>query len=160
MVFGVLAVIIFFSGCEKDDICIDAATPQLIVRFYDFFDTTALKEVSELKVQGVVGDSVYAVIANISTTEIQLPLRADTVTTSFLITRNLDPEDETTADIDTLTFKYSLVPEYKSRACGYVINFENIVGVIPTENNWMKGIEIVNPTLIVTDTIADVKIFH
>ncbi|MBM1106654.1 hypothetical protein JQC67_10935 [Aurantibacter crassamenti] len=152
--------IIFFSGCEKDDICIDAATPQLVVRFYDFFDTTSLKEVSELKVQGFIGDSVYAVITNVSTTEIKLPLRSDTIATSFIITRNLDPEDETTADIDTLVLNYELNEIFKSRACGYVMSFENITGTISTENNWMKGIEIITDTLIVTDTIANVKIFH
>lgn len=156
----VLSVIIFFSGCEKDDICVDAATPQLVVRFYDQFDTANLKEVEALEVKGFIGDSIYAVITNISSTEIKLPLRVDGTTTSFLITRNLDPDDETTADIDTLMLNYELNEQYKSRACGFVMNFDNIQGAVSTENNWMQGIEIIAPSLTQNDTIANVKIFH
>lgn len=160
LVFIILSGIIFFSGCEKDDICVDAATPQLVIRFYDQFDTAMLKEVSALNVQGILDDVAFPVITNVSLTEIKVPLRADGTTTSFLITRNLDPDDETTADIDTLILNYELNERFKSRACGFVMNFDSIQGTIPTINNWMKGIEIVTPSLTQNDTIANVKIFH
>lgn len=156
----ILCGIIFFSGCEKDDICVDTATPQLIVRFYDQLDTANLKEVQALNVQGVIGDSVYPVITNISLTEIKLPLRVDATSSSFLITRNITPEDSTTADIDMLTLNYELNEKFESRACGYVMNFENIQGTVSTENNWMQGIEILTPSLTQNDTIANVKILH
>lgn len=152
--------VIAFSGCEKDDICVDFDTPLLRIRFYDAFDTTLLKEVGALKVQGFRGDSVYPIIANISATEIILPLRIDTTSTSFMITRNLTPEDTTTVDIDILTLNYTLDEQFKSRACGFVMNFDNIQGEIPSINNWMKDIKIVTPALTVNDTIANVKIFH
>jgi len=157
----VLSGIIFFSGCEKDDICVDAATPQLVIRFYDQFDTAMLKEVSALNVQGILDDVVFPVITNISSTEIKVPLRADGSTTKFLITRNLDPDDETTADIDTLILNYELNEKYESRACGYVMNFENIQGTISVDaNNWTKNIEVITTSLTQNDTIANVKIFH
>lgn len=156
----ILSGIIVFSSCEKDDICVDAATPQLVVRFYDQFDTANLKEVEALEVQGIIGDSIYPVLTNISFTEIKLPLRVDAATTSFIITRNLDPDDETTADIDTLMLNYERNEQYKSRACGFVMNFDNIQGTVSTENNWMQGIEIITPSLTQNDTIANVKIFH
>lgn len=156
----ILSGIIFFSGCEKDDICVDAATPQLVIRFYDQFDTALLKEVSALNVQGILDDENFPVITNVSLTEIKVPLRADGTMSSFIITRNLDPDDETTADIDTLTLNYELNPQFANRACGYVMNFENIQGTVSTENNWMQGIEILTPSLIQNDTIANVKIFH
>lgn len=160
LVFIIFCGIIFFSGCEKDDICVDAVTPQLVIRFYDQFDTAMLKEVSDLKVQGILDGIEFPIITNVSSTEIKVPLRADGTVTSFLITRNLDPTDETTADIDALILNYELNPQYESRACGFIMNFNNIQGTIPTINNWMKGIEVVTPTLIINDTIANVKIFH
>ena len=156
----ILSGIIFFSGCEKDDICVDAATPQLVIRFYDQFDTSMLKEVPALNVQGILDDVVFPVITNVSSTEIRVPLRADGTFTSFQITRNLDPDDETTANIDTLILNYELIPIFESRACGFVVNFDNIQGAVSTENNWMQGIEIVTPSLSQNDTIANVKIFH
>jgi len=156
----ILSGIIFFSGCEKDDICVDAATPQLVIRFYDQSDTSMLKEVSALNVQGILDDVVYSVITNVSSTEIKVPLRADATSSSFIITRNLTPEDSTTTNIDTLTLNYELIPKFESRACGYVMNFDNIQGIVSTENNWMQGIEIVTPSLTQNDTIANVKIFH
>lgn len=160
LVFIIFCGIIFFSGCEKDDICVDAVTPQLVIRFYDQFDTAMLKEVSDLKVQGILNGIEFPVITNISSTEIMVPLRADATSSSFVITRNLTPEDSTTANIDTLTFMYELNEQYKSRACGFVMNFDNIIGAISTQNNWMTGIEVVTPSLIINDTIANVKIFH
>ncbi len=159
--FIVLSGIIFFSACEKDDICVDGDTPQLVVRFYDQFDTAMLKEVQALEVKGVLDGEVFDVIENVSLTEIKVPLRADATTTSFLITRNLDPEDPETADIDTLTFNYDLNKKFVSRACGFVMNFENIQATIPTDdNNWTKNIEVITTSLTQNDTIANVKIFH
>ncbi|MEO9891231.1 DUF6452 family protein [Aurantibacter sp.] len=160
LVFSILTVIIFFSGCEKDDICIDAATPQMVIRFYDQFDSSMLKEVTSLNVQGILDDVVFPVIENVSTTEIQVPLRVDGTSTSFLITRNLTPTDSTTADIDTVVFNYDLNEQFKSRACGFVMNFENIEGTGPTINNWIKMIEVLTPSLTQNDTITNVKIFH
>jgi hypothetical protein len=160
-IFIIFIGITFFSGCEKDDICVDADTPQLVIRFYDFLDTTMLKEVEALSVQGVLGNTEFPVITNVSLSEVKVPLRADATTTSFIITRNLTPEDPDTADIDTLTFVYELNKQYKSRACGFVMNYENIQGNIPVDaNNWTQDIQIVTPALTQNDTIANVKIFH
>lgn len=157
----ILLGILFFSACEKDDICVDADTPQLVIRFYDFSDTTMLKEVQALNVQGVLGNTVFPVIANVSLSEIKVPLRADATTTSFIISRNLTPEDASTADIDTITFVYERNKKFESRACGFVMNFNNIQGSIPVDaNNWTKDIEVVTPALTQNDTIANVKIFH
>ncbi|MGI9551027.1 MAG: DUF6452 family protein [Aurantibacter sp.] len=161
LIFIVFFGILFFSGCEKDDICVDADTPQLTIRFYDFFDTTMLKDVEALNVQGILGNTVFPVITNVSLSEIKVPLRADATSTSFLITRNLTPEDPETADIDTVTFVYELNRKFESRACGFVMNFNEIQGTIPVDaNNWTQDIQIVTPSLTQNDTIANVKIFH
>ena len=157
----ILLGILSFSACEKDDICVDGDTPQLVIRFYDQFDTTALREVQALEVKGVIDDEVFDVIPNVSLTEIKVPLRADATTTSFLITRNLDPEDPDTADIDTLILNYDLNKKFVSRACGFVMNFSNIQASIPIDsNNWTTGIEVITTSLTQNDTIANVKIFH
>lgn len=50
----VVLLSVFFSGCEKDDIC-DAATittPRLVLTFYDINNPSVVKNVSQLKVVG------------------------------------------------------------------------------------------------------------
>jgi hypothetical protein len=47
-------VSVFFSGCEKDDIC-DAntvTTPRLVLTFYDINNPSVVKNVTQLKVVG------------------------------------------------------------------------------------------------------------
>ena len=48
----VLLGIFSFSACEKDDICIEGDTPQLVIRFYDIENPTEYKAVPGLRVAG------------------------------------------------------------------------------------------------------------
>ena len=52
----ILTVIVQFSSCEKDDICVEGDTPLLVIGFYDVTDTT-FKSVSNLRIRALDLDS-------------------------------------------------------------------------------------------------------
>ena len=59
------------GSCQKDDFCIDATTPQLIIRFYDNDEPTEYKSTTGLYVWANELDTIYN---NISTDSIAIPL--------------------------------------------------------------------------------------
>ncbi len=150
-----------FAACEKDDICVDGDTPLLVIRFYDVADTTLLKSVSGLVVSGLASDgSVVGVIPNAGTDSIAIPLRIGEASTSFILSRNLTPDDETTENMDTLAFDYETQEVFISRACGFVANYNNLTNTLTTDSdNWIQDITIVTPS-VENSTTAHVKIFH
>ncbi|MUH36295.1 hypothetical protein D9O36_10625, partial [Zobellia amurskyensis] len=66
ILFIILLGIFSFSACEKDDICTDFDTPQLVIRFYDVLNPTEFKDVQNLIVWGIVADEGKDTIANIA----------------------------------------------------------------------------------------------
>ena len=157
LLFGILA----FSACEKDDICIGADTPQLVIRFYDIEDTTLAKDVQNLVVRGL--DDMGAredSIPNIALDSIVLPLRPNRTSTSFILQRIVSIND--TRSIDTLTFSYEPREVFASRACGYIVNYDNLKASL-TETDpdslWIKGITI-DSTFIENSAATHVRIFH
>ncbi|WP_339706376.1 DUF6452 family protein [uncultured Kriegella sp.] len=161
IVLSILLGIIFISSCEKDDICVDGATPLLSIEFYDVTDTTELKDVTTLVVQGILEDSVYPIITNVSLSAIELPLRVDATSTTFIISENLTPTDSTTVNKDTITFNYETKELFVSRACGFTANYDNLQGSIndTDADQWMEEIKIMT-TLVENDTLVNVKILH
>lgn len=161
IVLSIVLGIIFISSCEKDDICVDGATPLLSIEFYDLTDTTELKDVTTLVVQGVLEDSVYPIITNISLSAIELPLRVDATSTTFIISENLTATDTTTVNKDTITFNYETKELFTSRACGFTVNYDNLQGSIneTDTDQWMKEIKIMT-SLVENDTLVNVKILH
>ena len=156
VVLGIVA----FSACEKDDICVDGDTPLLVLRFYDKDDTTEVKAVSDLEVKGLNGTEALAAIPNASADSIVIPLRADTGTTSFSLSRNLTPTDENTANIDTITFNYETREIFVSRACGFIVNYDGLNGSTASDADvWIDEIRIVTP-LVENSSSAHVKILH
>ncbi len=160
-VLSILLGIIFISSCEKDDICIDGDTPLLSIEFYDAEDTTALKDVPTLVVQGLLEGSVYPIISNVSLSSIELPLRVDATTTTFIISENLTATDTTTINKDTISFNYETKELFVSRACGFIANYDNLQGSISATDTalWMKEIKIMT-SLVENDTLVNVKILH
>ena len=150
--------VISFSGCEKDDICVDGDEPLLVIRFYDASDTTELKDVTSLEVRGLSETETLDIIDNADLDSIALPLRATSTFTSFVISRQLSGED--TENIDVLTFSHETKSVFISRACGYIANYENLSdSLTPDSDNWIQSIEIVNTSIENSDS-AHVKIFH
>jgi len=142
--FSIFAIL----SCEKDDICIENTTPNLIIRFYDNDNQTEAKQ--------IVLDSVWANNKeNIYKNEtidsiIVLPLDLSQNNTLFKFSSN-SIEDE-------INFTYDRNDIFVSRSCGYKTIFENLQ-IDSNSTNWIKNISI-NNTIIENDTAAHITIFH
>jgi len=139
--------IVTLVSCEQDNICVEATTPNLSIRFYDYTNPTSLKDVIELTVWAAGKDSLY--IKN-TTDSISMPLDVNKNFTYYILA--------TEKNIDTIKFSYNRNDIYVSRSCGYKTIFEEFTA----ENNtstWIKQIEIIN-TIINNDTAAQVNIYH
>lgn len=124
---------VFFSGCEKDDIC-DAntiTTPRLVLTFYDINNPTVVKNVKQLKVigegmtEGIIfsatttDDSKY--ITNGST--ISIPLKIDQDVTTYNLIFNSGNTNPALVFTDKIKINYTRTNVFVSRACGYKTNF-------------------------------------
>ncbi|WP_158975964.1 DUF6452 family protein [Cellulophaga sp. L1A9] len=156
-----LAGLVFaFNSCEKDDICVDGDTPLLVIRFYDATITTDLKAPSNLLVKGLLDSGEYGdIITNVGTDSIQIPLRIASLSTTYNLSTNATTDTEN-ANEDILVFDYTTKEVFVSRACGYVVNYEELTDELTTDtDNWIKDIEIINTT-VEDQTTAHVKIYH
>ncbi len=158
----VLIVIISFIACEKDDICVDGDTPLMIIRFYDNENPSELKAVPSLRVIGLGQSSTVNTFTDrTSLDSIALPLRINEANTGFiLISDSADEDDLETGNNDTLTFDYSTLEIFISRACGFIANYDDLGELLTSDSeNWIQNIEIVSPLIQQQDS-AHVKIFH
>ncbi len=158
----ILMVVISFSACEKDDICVDGDTPLMIIRFYDNDNPSELKAVPNLRIIGLGQSSTVNTIADrTSLDSVALPLRINEVNTGFIfISDSADEDDLETGNIDTLSFDYSTQEIFISRACGYIANYDDLSETITSDSeNWIQNIEIVSPLIKLQDS-AHVKIYH
>ncbi len=164
--FLIFLGILSFSSCEKDDICVDADTPLLIIRFYDAENPTEFKTVPSLRVVGVGnGSPVDTFDDRLSTLDsISVPLKSSDTTTTFLFTKDSADDDDgaETGNSDSLMLTYTTEEKFISRACGYVVNYNDLnIDFTASDENWIQRIEIVNTTIKTEETItAHVKIFH
>ncbi len=154
--------IIFFSACEKDDICVDGSTPLLVVRFYDEADTANTKSVTTLRVVGLGQTSTVNTYADRSTADsLAIPLNPSSPSTTYLLIANSADEDEVEiGNTDTLTIIHETKEVFISRACGFVANYDNLETNLTADGDiWIKDIEIISATVQNSDS-AHVKIFH
>lgn len=167
LILLITSLLYFVSSCEKDDICIDGDTPSLIIGFFDTEDTTQAKQVTSIRIKNIDIDSIldndsFNDRSN-SPDSISVPLRSTAVTTMYQIISNSDDDVETeleTGNIDTLTITYELSEAFVSRACGFVVNYNNItVTLTEDSDNWIQDINVVQPNVENTDNIH-VKILH
>ena len=145
-ILPIIAIIILISSCEKDDICIDPITPQLVIRFYDDVNPTEYKSRTSLYVWAEGMDSIYV---NVSTDSLALPLNpADDFTTYLLSSDNI---------VDEITINYLREEVFVSRSCGFKYNF-NDLNLTDVTNNWIINTEITN--LTVENETEHIKILH
>ncbi|MEO1011642.1 MAG: DUF6452 family protein [Bacteroidota bacterium] len=161
-IITVLLCIVYFSACEKDDICVDGDTPLLVVGFYDITDTSETKEVTGMQVRGlIIGEDTLEVIENAALDSIAIPLRPTENTTSFLISQILSDPVDTLTNILTLT--YQVQDKFVSRACGFVANYNALEATAArgseTDSLWIQDIDVLIP-FVENSTEAHVKIFH
>ena len=148
--FLVVVFSIFFSGCEKDDIC-DAntpTTPKVVIEFYDVANPTTLKNVTNL---GVIAPGFTNGLKFTATSKIKVPLKTfqDTSILYFIQNGSIDPTSDD--NLDEITFNYSRKTVYVSRACGYktlfTLNTTNPITVTPDSNNWIQNVIVTQPNI-------------
>ena len=146
-IFFCITLITLFSGCEKDDFCIEPVTPKFVIRFYDALNDTELKNTNNLYVWADGRDTIYS---GVSTDSIALPLELDGSITLYNLSQG--------NDLDQLTIKYDLEQDYVSRSCGFRAIFSNVF--VNYTNNWIDYINPETIPFIDNDNQAHVKIFH
>lgn len=142
-----ILALIFVISCEKDDICLENTTPNLVLKFYDINNDTLVKPVTSLTVWANELDTLYL---NKSFDSIIIPLDFNLNKTNYkLVANNI---------ADTIYFSYERKDIFISRSCGYKTIFENLE-IDSISNNWIKGFNI-NNTIIDNDTTAHINIYH
>ena len=139
----------------------------MVIGFFDFADTTLVKNVPSIRIRNIDIDSILTNSSFSDRSEspdsLQVPLRSTATTTMYQIISESADDEETeleTGNIDTLTISYELGEAFVSRACGFVTNYNNIsVTLTEGAENWIQDIKVVQPNVENTNTIH-VKIFH
>lgn len=144
--FHIFILLIAFSSCEKDDICIKATTPMLVIRFYDINNPETTKSVNSLTVWAINKDSIYE---NKATDSIAIPLNLNENNTIYKL--------QSGTFIDEISFNYDRNDIFVSRSCGYKTIFENLS--IQTSNIWIKEY-LINNSTIENETSAHINIYH
>lgn len=150
LVFLVVIISILFSiSCEKDDICLEDTTPNLVLKFIDFQNDTIIKtlEIDSIK---ALNKALITSFTSTSKDSISLPLDFNENFTKYEISSG--------GTSDTISFTYERKDIFVSRSCGYKTIFENLE-IESTTNHWIKGFAITN-TIIDNDTLSHINIFH
>ena len=159
--FLLLLLSVFFSSCEKDDICDvnTLTTPKVVIEFYDIANPTTLKNVTNL---GVIAPGFTNGFGFTATSKIKVPLKTfqDTSILYFIKNGSIDPT--TDDNLDEITFNYSRKTVFVSRACGYktlfTLNTTNPITVTPDSNNWIQNV-IVSQPIIENEDETHIKIY-
>ncbi len=138
-----------FVSCEKDDICLDSTTPNLIIQFYDNENPTELKSLKGMYVWAVGKDTLDN-YNNVTLDSIAIPLNLSENITKYVI--------ETNSIKDTIEFNYFRNDIFISRSCGYKTIFEN-TEIVKHTLNWIKDYTIINAT-IENETAAHINIYY
>jgi len=136
-------------ACEKDDICLEPATPKLVIRFYDAANPDVLKAVTDLQ---VVAIGVQDTVKYIAKDSIAIPLDVNNDHCQFKLISSSNP--------DVINFSYQRENVFISKICGYKTYFHQLEAELQTDSdNWIQQIDIINHSVTI-DTSAHVKIFH
>lgn len=163
LLFGLIMAMCFVS-CEKDDICIAGDTPMMRISFIDVVDLTTEKAPQRLLIVGKDKTTPITTISpgSSSITEALIPLIPNTNQTSFYLVTNasIDGEGNVSGNIDELIFSYTPNPTFISKACGYIVSYENLISIItPDTDNWIKNTEVLNATISNEDEVH-LNIYH
>lgn len=158
-----LCLTLGFQSCEKDDICVEADTPLLVITFFDAESPAEEKNVTRLRVLGLGQEEVVNTFSDRANLDsIAIPLRANASQTGYVfIFQSESGEDgEETGNRDTLYFDYTAKEVFASRACGFVVQYEGLQAQTNADgDNWIDSIEIKQDS-VTTSESAHVSIFH
>jgi hypothetical protein len=162
-ILALLLLVISFSGCEKDDICVDDTTPRLILEFYDASNPANLKNVTNLEVTATGETDSLKIFTAVSV--IELPLRSTEDMTQYSLVLNSTSTIPGVPNEDKLQFDYTRQNIYVSRACGYktTYNLNSPNGVTLTDAAipdllWIQDYSI-QTTNIETENEVHIKIY-
>lgn len=148
---------LLMASCEKDDICIEPITPNLILRFYDNSSQTDIKAVERLSVWADGKDTLSA-YTSITTDSIVIPLNTQASQTIYHFKMNNVDGNLANNQTDQLTINYDVEAVYVSRSCGFKAIFNNVT--ITSGSGWMQSFTPSTITTINNESSAHVQIFH
>lgn len=158
----ILCLGIFFTNCERDDICAagTSTTPRLIIQFFDDEIRSETKTVTNLKVQSTIEGSEAFFDLN-TTDSIAIPLNTEAINTEFQFVSNSG--DETEENIDIISFQYTTEEEYVSSACGFKVVYKGLTKTDPDSDTdtdiWIKEINI-QQSDVLDESTTHVYIYH
>jgi len=156
-IFYILLLILTFSACEKDDICLLPNTPKLVLRFYDVSDTTSKKDVTFLSIWAD-GKDTLSNYKSVTLDSIAIPLNVNTTETVYHFKMNNTTGNSIDNKFNKITLTYNPEEVYVSRSCGFKTIFNNVI--ITSDNGWIQSF---TPSTLITidnETAAHVQIFH
>ena len=164
-VFLLLFLLINLS-CQKDDICAESTviTPLLKISFFDneADSDTIPKPVANLTIRAEGVEDNFLIPANPSEISIPLKTSSDLTTYEFILNES-DDDDTSEENIDIVDFTYARNREYINRACSFRVTYINLEAKqrseTPITDNWIKRIEIEQPT-VEDETTTHISIFH
>lgn len=152
----------FFSGCEKDDICFgsESETPNVVIKLYDRLESEVPKRAVKI---AAIATGFNDTLFFDNAIEIQLPLQINTNETSWkLRLYELTPTNDTIHKMDELRFTYTTEAMYVSKACGYKTIFHNFNTVkIPNTsgNAWIQSFYKVTNEITTTND-AHIQLYY
>lgn len=152
-----LLIIILMAACEKDDICIEPITPNLILRFYDNSSQTDIKAVERLSVWADGKDTLSA-YTSVTLDSIVIPLNTQATQTVYNFKMNNVDGNIANNMIDQLTISYDVEEVYVSRSCGFKAIFNNVT--VTSGTGWIQSFTPNTITTINNESSAHVQIFH
>ncbi|WP_093667467.1 DUF6452 family protein [Tenacibaculum sp. MAR_2009_124] len=156
--FGILLLCLFaFNACEKDDFCTtNPVTPNLVIRFYDKNDITAVKSVSRLSI--IAQSKTDSLITNATLDSIAIPLNGLASETVYLLKMNDATGNLADNKVDTLTITYTPKEDYISRSCGFRYVYEDVT--LTVSQSWIDSLSSNTITEINHQIQSHVQIFH
>ena len=154
--------------CERDDICPEdvPTTPRLILEFYDLTNQENIKDVINLRVQGLGNAFPLASFQGTTTVnKVELPLKTDENTTQFSFIKDyaIDDNGNITGNEDIITINYTTENVYISRACGFktIYTAVNIQFDVDDMERWIALAQPLNDNQSIEDeTTTHFKFFH
>ncbi len=143
----IFGIVLLFSGCERDDLCLENPATSMNTVFYDYTNQPAPKPL-----QLTVTYQNDTIVEPVQTDSILIPLPVHTNQALYVLIRGTNP--------DTINISYQTEDLFVSKACGFKTVYKNLqIQLINDSDNWIKQVDIIQPD-IVTDTVSHVKIYH
>ena len=158
ILFLIISTIIMLNSCERDEVCIDPITSNLVVVFYDFDDSESEKSVNNLAIEIIDIDGIGKSLDTIGTDSIAIPLNVYDNQTTIVLTTDSDTDS---FNRDTIRLNYETEEVFVGRSCGYKSIFNNVTisRDFNDSDKWIKSL-LLSQTEIEDETEAHVTILH